>query len=117
MAQHTQSNEYCIECDAAYRSYGCMISPDSEKKSPNITELLENLAKSAYECGQQDPRPYSGGIAGLEIVTDDPKFGEVTSVFSFRNDSNGYYGGWIFKSEPDKSAPEITDDVLEAKDV
>jgi hypothetical protein len=32
-------------------------------------------------------------IYGYEIVTCDEKFGEVTSVFSFRNYSNGGYGG------------------------
>lgn len=32
---------------------------------------------------------------GYRIVTDHPKFGEVSAVVSFRNDSNGYYGGSI----------------------
>lgn len=52
---------------------------------------------------------------GVELVTDSPDFGEVTSVFSFRNDSNGYYGGWI--NEPSSEKPtgliQITDDVLD----
>lgn len=30
---------------------------------------------------------------GYEIVSDHPEFGEVTTALSFRNDSNGYYGG------------------------
>lgn len=34
---------------------------------------------------------------GFEIVTEHPTWGEQTSVFSFRNESNGYYGGWIEK--------------------
>lgn len=52
---------------------------------------------------------------GYEIVTEDPKFGLVTSVFSFRNSSNGYYGGWM-NNAPDatKVSPEVTEDVLEA---
>lgn len=32
---------------------------------------------------------------GFELVTEDPAYGEVTSVVSFRNSSNGYYGGWM----------------------
>lgn len=51
---------------------------------------------------------------GFELVTNDPTFGEVTSVFSFRNASNGYYGGWMLKTTPFYDAPEVTDDVLEA---
>lgn len=52
---------------------------------------------------------------GYEIVTEDPQFGEVTSVFSFRNSSNGYYGGSLENaSDYAKVEPEITEDVLEA---
>ncbi len=52
---------------------------------------------------------------GYEIVTEDPKFGEVTSVFSFRNSSNGYYGGSLGNAPEDTEVkPEITIDVLEA---
>ncbi|RTL65856.1 MAG: hypothetical protein EKK42_20130 [Pseudonocardiaceae bacterium] len=32
---------------------------------------------------------------GYEIVTEHPKWGDQTTVFSFRNSSNGYYGGWM----------------------
>ena len=32
-------------------------------------------------------------VYGYEIITEDEKFGDVTSVFSFRNYSNGAYGG------------------------
>lgn len=32
---------------------------------------------------------------GYEIVTESPKWGPQTTVFSFRNSSNGYYGGWM----------------------
>ncbi len=34
-------------------------------------------------------------VYGYRIVTIHPKFGEVSSLFSFRNNSNGYYGGQI----------------------
>lgn len=55
-------------------------------------------------------------VYGFQITTEG-KYGEVTSVFSFRNSSNGYYGGWIKKLEieTDKELPELTDDILEIK--
>lgn len=31
---------------------------------------------------------------GFRFTTEDPRFGPVSSVVSFRNSSNGYYGGW-----------------------
>jgi len=54
-------------------------------------------------------------------ITTAPKenyyYGERTSVFSFRNESNGYYGGSIDKVEDREVLPEITDDVLEVKEL
>lgn len=52
---------------------------------------------------------------GYQIFTEDPQLGEVTAVFSFRNSSNGYYGGSL-ESAPDDTevSPEVIDDVLEA---
>jgi hypothetical protein len=50
---------------------------------------------------------------GFEIVTNDPEFGEVTSVFSFRNDSSGYYGGWMSYTEArPQGLKELADDEL-----
>lgn len=42
---------------------------------------------------------------GFEIVVEDPRFGEVTAVLSFRNSSNGYYGGWM---EPVSDPEQVT---------
>jgi len=50
---------------------------------------------------------------GFELVTEDPEFGEVTSIMSFRNSSNGYYGGSLestFNSPTD--LPELLTDWL-----
>lgn len=53
---------------------------------------------------------------GYAITTENKEFGEQTSVFSFRNSSNGYYGGSLEFVEGDKEvSPEITDDVIEVK--
>lgn len=52
---------------------------------------------------------------GYQMTTESEKFGEVTSVFSFRNYSNGYYGGSLTSDSSEKVVlPEITDDVVEA---
>lgn len=59
-------------------------------------------------------------VYGFSITLEpkeDDYYGESTAVFSFRNESNGYYGGWIYKVENDMEVlPEITKDVLEAED-
>lgn len=67
--------------------------------------LAGNPVVSAREIPLDDPTDEdarNGDVVvayGFEIVTNDPEFGEVTSVFSFRNDSNGYYGGWMCYTE------------------
>lgn len=43
-------------------------------------------------------------VYGYRVITEHPLFGEVSSVFSFRNDSNGYYGGEMYLVE-DGTAP------------
>jgi hypothetical protein len=34
-------------------------------------------------------------VYGYRIISESPIWGEQSSVFSFRNESNGYYGGWM----------------------
>lgn len=34
-------------------------------------------------------------VYGYRITTEHPLFGSVSAVMSFRNTSNGYYGGWM----------------------
>ncbi len=41
-------------------------------------------------------------VYGYRLITESPKWGEQSSVFSFRNESNGYYGGWMNLIESDK---------------
>jgi hypothetical protein len=56
------------------------------------------------------------GYAITNEQKEDDYYGDRTSVFSFRNESNGYYGGWISKVETEiEVLPEITEDVLEVK--
>lgn len=39
-------------------------------------------------------------VYGYRITTEHPTFGPQYSVFSFRNTSNGYYGGWMEPIDP-----------------
>lgn len=48
-------------------------------------------------------------VYGYRITTIDTLFGEVSSVFSFRNSSNGYYGGSLEISDSDKRVLKETD--------
>lgn len=54
-------------------------------------------------------------VYGYQITTESENYGPVTSVFSFRNSSNGYYGGSIQKVDYAGAIPELTSDVVEVK--
>lgn len=60
-------------------------------------------------------------VYGYRFTTEHPTFGPVSSVVSFRNYSNGYYGGWCEPGEPitreelDKM-PLVTGTVIEAQE-
>lgn len=47
-------------------------------------------------------------VYGYKLVTEHPLFGEVTSVLSFRNSSNGYYGGWMNRTDEIPDTNEFT---------
>lgn len=67
------------------------------------TDLLTK--QNDYDCIQ---------VYGYQITTESKDYGEVTSVFSFRNSSNGYYGGYIDEIDQDNlNIPELTEDVYE----
>lgn len=50
-------------------------------------------------------------VYGYQFFTEGEN-GEQTSVFSFRNSSNGYYGGNLEISNDIKVAPELFDDLI-----
>jgi len=70
--------------------------------------------KKDKKCSDEDIEVY-----GYQINYLDPKFGDRTAVFSFRNYSNGYYGGWmdgeIIDKLPDNLPPLIIENVLETQ--
>lgn len=88
---------FSVEGDCCSSSYfHDFIGLDKVKKNGPVVsakeiDLAEDDPRCKYEGNEDCLRCY-----GFEIVTEDPEFGEVTTVFSFRNDSNGYYGGWMY---------------------
>lgn len=97
-----------------------------------VDKLLNNgpvVSAREVELKESDPRGVvpeheheyeyeSIKVYGYEIVTEDPNFGPVTTVFSFRNSSNGYYGGELEScSEAPVGLKQITKDVLSPDDL
>jgi hypothetical protein len=83
-----------------------------ELKETDIEKSKETFCDEKDENGDHECIQ----VYGFEIVTEDPKFGEVTSVFSFRNYSNGYYGGDMSKSSFTGEIPELTEDTTHIKE-
>lgn len=76
-----------------------------------VEKLLSNgvvVSVNSIDLMDGDPN-WNGSLSGIDgceeviygfsIVTESAVWGEQTSVFSFRNSSNGYYGGWMYKTE------------------
>lgn len=87
-----------------------------------VKNLLENgkvidVKEVELSPERMIPKPENDSLQfyGYQITTKSKDFGEVTSVFSFRNDSNGYYGGSLDKTENINVQPEITEDIIEVK--
>lgn len=86
-------------------------------------EIDSEKAQEAEEAKRQEkeksewPHIESLQCYGYQLTTISPEFGEVTSVFSFRNESNGYYGGSITQITGDdmEVSPEVTEDIIEIK--
>lgn len=81
-------------------------------KNGPVTEVKE------VELAPADLKQEDGdciAVYGFQLTTESPEFGPVTSVFSFRNRSNGYYGGSLEDSTSEAEIPEITVDVVEVK--
>lgn len=74
-----------------------------------------DIVKEDY--GEKDKKHSDSLIQfyGFQITTESPEFGEQTSVVSFRNYSNGYYGGTLNEptTEDVKVEPQIFDDVID----
>jgi len=111
LAFKTDENDYVfsVEGDCCSHSYfqdfyGVKNLIDSKIKNIETIELVpgDSLVADDYE----DIKVY-----GYRIITEG-NYGEQSSVFSFRNRSNGYYGGWMNLVNSEITAPEITKDTV-----
>ena len=66
---------------------------------------------------RMDGKKYQESIAvyGYQIFWEDEGWGDRTAVFSFRNYSNGYYGGSLEDCKDTEVLPEIKDDVIKTE--
>jgi hypothetical protein len=105
--------ETCGECCSStyfYDFYGVKNLLGSVITAVDDVPLeLQDYIKRGYKEEEVDE------FYGVQLTTVSPEFGEVTSVFSYRNVSNGYYGGSISLSTYTGSLPEIQEDVVETK--
>ena len=72
----------------------CQIHNDNPKLLRAL-KVQQTLIEMGKEKTKQDTSEESIQVYGYRLITVSPNWGEVSSVFSFRNSSNGYYGGSI----------------------
>ncbi len=46
-------------------------------------------------------------VYGYRFITENPTFGEQSTVVAFRNNSNGFYGGWMQKARTPGNIDEL----------
>lgn len=86
---------YSVEGDCCSRSsFHDILGVKKLIESGKVIKVEE--VGASFEC---DNYSESGddciSTYGYAFVAEHPNFGEITCVVSFRNDSNGYYGGWM----------------------
>src|SRR5258708_242338 len=108
---------YEVEGDCCSSSYFYdFFGLDNLIKNGIIKEIKEvelhpyDILKTNW--GMKDSKHEDSDIEvyGFQITTECKDYGDVTSVFSFRNSSNGYYGGSINKSNFKEELPELIKD-------
>ena len=109
---------YCVDGDCCSSSYFYDFIGVAKLLAGNpIVSVKEiELSEDGPAHPALEPR-YQESVAvyGYEFVTEDPNLGDVTSVMSFRNDSNGYYGGSLQNADAESvpaTVPQLTEDCL-----
>lgn len=72
---------------------------DNLIKNGPVKEVKDVALEPAVLITKQEFNDGEIKVYGFQITTESPEYGEVTSVFSFRNSSNGYYGGSIERTD------------------
>ncbi|OBJ40261.1 hypothetical protein A5630_25255 [Mycolicibacterium mucogenicum] len=81
-----------VEGDCCSYSYFYdIVGADKLIANGPIVEVNElDLSEQNHDANYE-----SIAVYGYEFVSEHPVWGEQTTVVSFRNASNGYYGGWM----------------------
>ena len=87
---------YTVEGDCCSRSYFYDMH-GADKLLANGPVVSAKAVDVALYDNADGPNDDFVQAYGFEFVTEHPDFGEMTTVLSFRNASNGYYGGWMEK--------------------
>lgn len=94
---HTDSETltYAVDGDCCSRSYFYDMHGKEKllENGPVVSIGTIELDKPDDKDPDDDYESHYVQAYGFEIVTKHPKWGEQTTTFSFRNDSNGFYGG------------------------
>lgn len=104
----------CCSSSMFYDFYGVKNLINSKiMKFENIDLRPSDIVKTGYDS-EKDKKGADSSIEvyGFKITAENEQYGEITAVFSFRNYSNGYYGGWMEECSSREISPEIFDDVI-----
>lgn len=77
----------------------------------------DDIVKTGYSYTDRKSSDDDIKFYGFAIITPHARYGEQTSVFSFRNYSNGYYGGNLKRVSNRDVLPQIFADVMETAEV
>lgn len=110
IAEIRVNEEYLVFTDTEGQVFGYRVIGDCCSHSyfydfHHPERLLKGnpvAAVEEIELGDDETGEYGDVVAcyGYRITTNDETFGPVSTVFSFRNSSNGYYGGWMERMRP-----------------
>lgn len=91
---------FSVEGDCcSYSYFHDIVGADKLLANGPIVSAKElDLSEQNFYQDYEDIQVY-----GYEFVSEHPIWGEQTAVVSFRNSSNGYYGGWMNSvSQPER---------------
>lgn len=110
----TDDGNFCYGVDGDCCSDSVFYDFYGVKNLLNNGKVLSVKEVALTADDKEDKKMYQESMQayGYQLTTESKEFGEVTSVFSFRNYSNGYYGGSLVVDTDKEVAPEITDDVI-----
>ena len=115
----TDDGNFCFTVEGDCCSHSVFYDFYGVKKLLENSKVLSVKEIQLTDDDKKDNKMYQEEVSkyGYEIVTENKEFGEQTSVFSFRNYSNGYYGGWMEDCADQEVLPEINDDVIETRTI